>query len=150
MKTNKKAPKVETISIYKFLRRIPDENTAQGLFPTEIVASVLPNLPPGKKHIPTELRKIHLVFFMMRSQCKNIMKAFDFDKRGTFVYSHSLDQAFSNLETSKVLSRTNPNLDNFEVTKALGKYYRERVKDKLNKEQLNEIKLIAKELSKIS
>ena len=29
MKTNNKAPKVETISIYQFLRRIPDENTAR-------------------------------------------------------------------------------------------------------------------------
>jgi len=122
----------------------------QSLFPTEIVASVLSNLPKGKDHIPTELRKIHPVFFMMRNKCKNIMKNIDFDNRGTFVYSHSLDQAFSNLETSKVLSRTNPNLENFEVTEALNRYYRDRIKYKLDKVQLIEVKLIAKELSKIA
>ena len=122
----------------------------QSLFPTEIVASVLSNLPKGKDRLPTELRRIHPIFFMMRDQCKNIMKNIDFDKRGTFVYSHSLDQAFSNLETSKVLSRTNPNLEKFEVTEALNKYYRDRIKDKLDKEQLDEVKLIAKELSKIA
>ena len=122
----------------------------QSLFPTEIVASVLSNLPNGKSHIPTELRKIHPIFFMMRDKCKNIMKNIDFDKRGTFIYSHSLDQAFSNLETAKVLSRTNPNLENYEVTEALNKYYRDRIKDKLNPVQLEEVKLIAKELSDIA
>ena len=118
--------------------------------PQEVIASVLCNLPKGKKYLPTELRQIHPIFYQMRHKCSNIMEEFTFDKRGTFVYSESIDQAFSNLETSKVLPRVNPDLDRYEITKKLKNYYRDRVDKKLSPIQREEITKIATELAKIA
>ncbi len=119
------------------------------LFPTEVIASILSNLPPRKKGISTNMRNTHQVFFDMRITCKNILSDFRFDRRGTFPYSRTIDQAFSNLETSKILSRTNPDFDRFEVTKNLKQYYEKHVEYKLSPTQLEETKKIAAKLAGI-
>jgi len=78
------------------------------------------------------------------------MKDIRFDKRGTFVYSQSLDQAFSNLETAKVLPRVNPDLDKYDITPKLREYYRRRLEKKLSDRQLKDAKRIAEKLAEIA
>ena len=119
------------------------------LLPTEVIASILSNLPRRKKEISTDPRKTHQVFFDMRITCKNILNDFRFDRRGTFPYSRTVDQAFSNLETSKVLSRTNPDFDKFQVTSNLKQYYKKYIQHKLSPTQLKETKEIASKLAGI-
>lgn len=123
-------------------------STAEKLFATEVVASVLGNLPTDR--LPTELRKIHPIFYNLRHECAELMKDIRFDKRGTFVYSQSLDQAFSNLETAKVLPRVNPDLDKYEITSKLRDYYSSRLEKKLSDRQLKDAKRIAEKLAEIA
>ena len=125
-------------------------STAEKLFATEVVASVLGNLPMSTNRLPTELRKIHPIFYNLRHECTELMKDIRFDKRGTFVYSQSLDQAFSNLETAKVLPRVNPDLDKYEITLKLRKYYSSRLENKLSARQLEDAKHIAEKLAEIA
>ena len=124
-------------------------STAEKLFATEVVASVLGNLPTSTR-LPTELRKLHPIFYNLRHECTELMKDIRFDKRGTFVYSQSLDQAFSNLETAKVLPRVNPDLDKYEITSKLRKYYSSRLEKKLSDRQLKDAKRIAEKLADIA
>jgi len=79
-----------------------------------------------------------------------MMKDIRFEKRGTFVYSQSLDQAFSNLETAKVLPRVNPDLDKYEITHKLREYYRRRIEKKLSDRQFIDAKRIAEKLAEIA
>ena len=125
-------------------------STAEKLFATEVVASVLGNLPTSTERLPTELRKIHPIFYNLRHECTELMKDIRFDKRGTFEYSQSLDQAFSNLETAKVLPRVNPDLDKYEITLKLRDYYRSRLEKKLSARQLKDAKRIAEKLADIA
>jgi len=125
-------------------------STAEKLFDTVVVASVLSNLPESKKHLPTELRKLHPIFYNLRHECTELMKDIRFDKRGTFVYSQSLDQAFSNLETAKVLPKVNPDLDKYEITDKLREYYSSRLENKLSKRQIEDAKRIAEKLTEIA
>lgn len=125
-------------------------STAEKLFATEVVASVLGNLPTSTDRLPTELRKIHPIFYNLRHECTELMKDIRFDKRGTFVYSQSLDQAFSNLETAKVLPRVNPDLDKYEITPELRDYYSSRLEKKLSDRQLEDAKRIAEKLAEIA
>lgn len=125
-------------------------STAEKLFATEVVASVLGNLPTSTDRLPTELRKIHPIFYNLRHECTELMKDIRFDKRGTFVYSQSLDQAFSNLETAKVLPRVNPDLDKYEIIPKLKKYYSSRIESKLSNRQLEGAKRIAQKLAEIA
>ncbi len=127
-----------------------DKMDTTKLFPTEVIASILNDLPEGKNNLPTELRKLHPIFYEMRNSCKNIMKDFSFDKRGTFVYSASVDQAFSNLETSRIISRTNPSLDTYQITPKLQDYHKSRIEHKLDETLIKEIKIASQELSKIA
>ena len=120
------------------------------LLPTEIVASILSNLPGKKKKLPTELRKIHPIFFSMRNSGIGILQDFSFDNRGTFPYSSTIDQALSNLETSRVLGRTNPDLDKYVITQGLKNYYQRYIKNKLDSPRLEEVKKVARELSQIA
>ena len=124
-------------------------STAEKLFATEVVASVLSNLPLHT-YLPTELRKLHPIFYELRHECTELMKDIRFDKRGTFVYSQSLDQAFSNLETAKVLPRVNPDLDKYEITLQLRNYYSSRIENKLSARQLEDAKHIAEKLDEIA
>ena len=123
---------------------------AERLFPTEMVASVLSNLPQGKKHLATELRKIHPILFEMKDLCPNVLGDFMFDMRGTFPYCEEIEQAFSNLETAKVLPRVNPDLDTYEINDAVKDYYNRYVQDKLTQEQLKEVKEIASRFDTIT
>ena len=125
-------------------------STAEKLFATEVVASVLGNLPTSTDRLPTELRKIHPIFYNLRHECTELMKDIRFDKRGTFVYSQSLDQAFSNLETAKVLPKVNPDLDKYEITDKLREYYSSRLENKLSKRQIEDAKRIAQKLTEIA
>ncbi len=125
-------------------------STAEKLFATEVVASVLSNLPSHTRHLPTELRKLHPIFYNLRHECTELMKDIRFDKRGTFVCSQSLDQAFSNLETAKVLPRVNPDLDKYEITPKLREYYSGRLEKKLSDRQLEDAKRIAQKLAEIA
>ena len=120
------------------------------LFDTVVVASVLSNLPESKKHLTTELRKLHPIFYNLRHECTELMKDIRFDKRGTFVYSQSLDQAFSNLETAKVLPKVNPDLDKYEITSKLRNYYSSRLENKLSDGQKKDAKRIAQKLADIA
>ena len=124
-------------------------STAEKLFVTEVVASVLSNLPPHTQ-LPTELRKLHPIFYNLRHECTELMKDIRFDKRGTFVYSQSLDQAFSNLETAKVLPRVNPDLDKYEIIPKLREYYSSCIESKLSNRQLEGAKCIAEKLAEIA
>ena len=125
-------------------------STVEKLFDTEVVASVLGNLPTSTERLTTELRKIHPIFYNLRHECTELMKDIRFDKRGTFVYSQSLDQAFSNLETAKVLPRVNPDLDKYDITPKLREYYRRRLEKKLSDRQLKAAKRIAEKLAEIA
>jgi hypothetical protein len=120
------------------------------LLPTEVVASVLGNLSKDKRHLSTELRKIHPILFDMKKSCPNVLGDFMFDRRGTFPYSEEIEQAFSNLETAKVLPRVNPDLDSYEIEKALKNYYNKYVAPKLTGSQLDEVKKIAIRFDKIA
>lgn len=125
-------------------------STVEKLFATEVVASVLGNLPTSTDRLPTELRKIHPIFYNLRHECTELMKDIRFDKRGTFVYSQSIDQAFSNLETAKVLPRVNPDLDKYEITLKLRNYYSSRLENKLSDRQKKDAKRIAQKLAEIA
>ena len=120
------------------------------LFTTELVASVLSNLPRNKRHLSAELRKIHPALFRMKGSCPITLGDLVFDMRGTFPYCEDIDQAFSNLETAKVLPRTNPDLDRYEIGDALRRYYRRYVRSKLTPQQLEEVGLMVTELTRIS
>ena len=124
------------------------KRTINTLFSTDVIAAVLSELPVDKKHLPTELRRLHPIFFKMSDL--TIFNSFRFDQRGTFPYSLSVDQALSNLETAGVLPRVNPKLDRYEITSNLRKYYESNVKAKLTPRQKTEVVKVAHELSKIA
>ena len=122
------------------------------LLPTEIVAGILSNVPKpnDKRHLSTELRKIHPILFRLKNSCPNTLGEIIFDHRGTFPYSEEIDQAFSNLETAKVLPRRNPDLNDYEITSKLEDYYKRYIEAKLSDEQLEEIRQIASQLETIA
>lgn len=120
------------------------------IVPPEIVASVLSNISNSKKYLPTELRRIHPVFYKILKDHPELLAEFHFDQRGTFPYSSVIDEAFCNLEAARVLPKVNPDLDKYEITSRLRKYYETHIEEQINPELLEEIKKIAHELEAIA